>query len=436
MGFGFRKTFSTGPFRFTVSPRGVSSSFGVRGARITSGPRGTFVTVSSHGVYYRHRIDAPPGVRRPEIPSQVVEQVPLDSVFQVPVSELVASSQNDLVTKLNENISATNPAIIPMVVSGLLLFAVPSYPVTALLAMTLGLALAIVLWRKFRATHTQEIHYSLDPEATANFERIQKALACLGSCSRVWVLNTSAQTSDYKRNAGARTLITRRSASIGQLATKGFRSSVPISSIEANGTFFHFLPEQILILSGKRYGAISYAQLMISVQSTRFIEGEAVPSDSRQVDSTWRFVNKNGGPDRRFNNNRQIPILQYAEITLRTVAGLQVILQTSNVEKAQAFAAQFASPANSDNANTKSSETTGNQAARNHLSLSQCYEMLGLTRPTTLEKAAAAHRERAALYHPDKYDHLAPDMKAIAAKRMAEINAAYERIKADLADRR
>ena len=37
MSFGFRKSFSTGPFRFTFSKSGVSTSFGVRGARVTTG---------------------------------------------------------------------------------------------------------------------------------------------------------------------------------------------------------------------------------------------------------------------------------------------------------------------------------------------------------------------------------------------------------------
>ena len=31
MGFGFRKSVSFGPFRFTASKGGISSSFGVRG---------------------------------------------------------------------------------------------------------------------------------------------------------------------------------------------------------------------------------------------------------------------------------------------------------------------------------------------------------------------------------------------------------------------
>jgi hypothetical protein len=38
--------------------------------------------------------------------------------------------------------------------------------------------------------------------------------------------------------------------------------------------------------------------------TTRFIEDGPVP------DTTWRFVNKNGTPDRRFDNNRRLPVMQ------------------------------------------------------------------------------------------------------------------------------
>jgi hypothetical protein len=110
--------------------------------------------------------------------------------------------------------------------------------------------------------------------------------------------------------------------------------------MRANNIVLHFLPDQILIYTG-RYGSISYAQLFIEVRSTRFSETEPIPSDSRRVDTTWQYVNKGGGPDRRFNNNRQIPVLEYGEVTFRSATGLRMILQTSNSDKAKAFAEQF-----------------------------------------------------------------------------------------------
>jgi hypothetical protein len=319
------------------------------------------------------------------------------------------------------------------VLSGLALFMVPSSPVIASILILIGLVLAIWVARRFKAAHTQEIHYSLDADATERYSTMQRAISALGSCSRVWVLNTSTSTSDLKRNAGAGTLITRKPASIGTLATRGFKSSLPVSSVEANGTVFHFLPDQILLFSGRRYASVQYGQLFIDLRATRFVETEPVPGDSRPVDTTWRFVNKKGGPDRRFNDNRQIPVLQYGEMTLRTNAGLRVILQASNVEKARAFASQFGTASNNGTTHSSTSDKRPAEPAHVDSSLLACYSLLGLTRPTTLDQAAAAHRQQASLYHPDKYEHLAPEMKALASARMAEINTAYTLVKLDIA---
>lgn len=434
MGFGFRKSFGSGPFRFTVSPSGVSSSFGVRGARITSGPRGTFVTVSSNGVYYRHRIDQPRAKSvsvSSEMPPQVLQEPVLDSVFHVPVDELIASNQTELITKLNENVSATNPAIFAFLGSSLAIFLVPSFPAVAGACLLIGIIASTVLLYRFKAAHTHAIHYSLDAQASEEFSAVQSAVSSLSSCDRVWTLNTRSTTSDQKRNAGAGTLITRKSAVIGKLPTAGFRPSVSISSIGANGVIFHFLPDQILLFSGKRYAAISYSQLRVEVSSTRFIETDGVPRDSTQVGTTWRFVNKNGGPDRRFNNNAQIPILQYGEVVLHTGAGLQVILQASSLEKARTFGSLLRHPA--------PHQSTKGQAARDqpkecHASstLLECYTLLDLMRPCTVQEASIGYHHQAALYHPDKYEHLAPEMKVLAAAKMQDINAAYSRIKLDI----
>jgi hypothetical protein len=47
---------------------------------------------------------------------------------------------------------------------------------------------------------------------------------------------------------------------------------------------------------------------------TNFREDGTVPGDSTNIGTTWQFVNKAGGPDRRFVNNRQIPIQRYSHL--------------------------------------------------------------------------------------------------------------------------
>lgn len=44
------------------------------------------------------------------------------------------------------------------------------------------------------------------------------------------------------------------------------------------------------------------------------------------------IVNKSGGPDRRFKNNRELPICLYGEIELRSESGLNTVLMFSNAD--------------------------------------------------------------------------------------------------------
>ncbi|WP_260739887.1 DUF4236 domain-containing protein [Tunturiibacter lichenicola] len=435
MGFGFRKSFGSGPFRFTVSPSGISSSFGVKGARVTSGHRGTFVTVSSNGFYYRQRVEtANPSARTFVGTDQSIEQPIIDSVFQVPVAELISSNQNELIEKLNANASARNPGVLFALLSILGFFAFPSFPTKGILLVSTGLILSAIISYRFKLAHQHWIHYSLDDEATKKYFRVQDAISTLGSCARVWTLDTQISTGDVKRNAGATKLITRKLASVGATTTKGLAASIPFKSISSNGTVFHFLPDQILVFSGGRYASVNYSHLNISSFATRFVENEQVPGDSIQVDSTWQYVNKKGGPDRRFNNNRQLPILQYGEITLRTSEGLNVVLQTSNYEKAELFRSQLRDHVQTAVPNQQqSSGSKCPSRIQTEDTLLRCYDLLAIKRPSTLEQATLAHRQQAALYHPDKYEHLAPEMKVLASARMQEINEAYTRVRLDIA---
>jgi hypothetical protein len=59
MAFSFRRSKSFGPFRFTLSKRGLSTSIGAKGLRLTKGPSGTHATAGAGGLRYRTRLDAP-----------------------------------------------------------------------------------------------------------------------------------------------------------------------------------------------------------------------------------------------------------------------------------------------------------------------------------------------------------------------------------------
>jgi hypothetical protein len=76
----------------------------------------------------------------------------------------------------------------------------------------------------------------------------------------------------------------------------------------------------------------------VDISSTRFIEDGSVPRDAKVVDHTWKYVNKRGGPDKRFKDNRQLPIALYEDIHFSSDTGLNERIQLSKTGTAQLFA--------------------------------------------------------------------------------------------------
>src|SRR5437762_9619858 len=60
--------------------------------------------------------------------------------------------------------------------------------------------------------------------------------------------------------------------------------------------------------------------------------------DARVIEYTWRYVNKcRGGPDRRFGNNTQLPVIETADLIFSSDSGFQSKLKFSNVSGAEAL---------------------------------------------------------------------------------------------------
>ena len=446
MGWYFRKSFGSGPFRVNLSKSGISTSFGVKGARLNVGPRGTYISVGSHGVYYRQRIDAParnslPSIGHPQAPEPSeppIADEPLHPTFKVPLSALQESSSDQTIAQLNASVSAFNPAILSGLFSMLGFFFVFQVFQSVLLILVFAgtaLYLTLSLHRKFTREHTTELTYELDDLAKDRLGQVSAAVSVLAQSQRLWRVDSRDSTSDLKRNAGAAYLINRKAVQAGNLALPPrIKCNLPISGLNLISARFYFLPEHILVFASGKIGAIPYSAFRVSCATTRFIETECPPSDAAQVGSTWRFVNKNGGPDRRFNNNRQYPILQYAELSLTTGTGIQVLVHVSSVNSGTQFCNLLTQSANAKASQSKRQESKGSGAekANAESSLVQAYRVLEITPPVTEESAAVAYKRMAAMYHPDKVATLGPELRALAEAKMKEINSSYEAVRASL----
>lgn len=82
--------------------------------------------------------------------------------------------------------------------------------------------------------------------------------------------------------------------------------------------------------SKQAFALIDSREIKLVFRTVRFIEEEPVPSDTQVVGQTWAKVNKDGGPDRRFRDNFQIPVVLYGALTFGSPSGLQEEYQFSN----------------------------------------------------------------------------------------------------------
>lgn len=64
---------------------------------------------------------------------------------------------------------------------------------------------------------------------------------------------------------------------------------------------------------------------------------EGVPVDATVVGQTWKYVNKKGTPDKRFKDNKQLPVALYEEVHLTSATGLNEVLQVSRTGAGKAL---------------------------------------------------------------------------------------------------
>lgn len=474
MGFYFRKSVKFGPMRFNFSKSGIGVSAGVKGARVSMGPRGTYVHAGTNGFYYRQRIGGS-NIRshnqrpNPSIQNFQPQNIPIQpasnayTIETADVSRLVETSSVELINQINNTAKQMRYApfavlatlalsfvafiILPLIAG--MISAVAGVPVgepllSILSVISFVLATAVFItglvfsWKIHKGDQlkrTTPLFYELEQDALNKFTAIQQACEGLSRSARIWRIQTEQPTWDKRRNAGASSLLTRNPVSVNRQSPPFIATNVDVWSIKLNDFTLFFMPDYIFVLQNGKYGAVSYDSLNVSFSPTRFIEDQAVPPDAKIVDYTWQYVNKNGSPDRRFSNNRQIPIAQYGFIQFQSNTGMNIHLHASNLETANYFANGFNRvSANSQRykewrSTPKNEGRTGEPKVSVDEKLKSAYEILGVSVGASAEQITAAYRQMAKMYHPDRLAGLAPEFMEIAEERMKDINDAYAKLK-------
>jgi hypothetical protein len=372
-------------------------------------PHGVYVTSNGGAFYYRER-----PVGQPGFPST-------RTIESADIGVLSDLSQDGFVTALNDATTRGNLQVVTALTVIAALVGAAALGATDRLVVELfsyGLiAFVLARWIELRRRRFL-IVYDLDQPQQAIYRRLMDALAALAGSGRLRGVDRVGQLGDWKRNAGATQALAFSSAALRQAPPPNIVTNTVPWSLSVQRMTLYFLPDRLLIRRLGSYAAIAYSSLATATHRSPFVWDERVPADAQVVGQTWRYVRRDGGPDRRFNNNRQIPIVLTEYVTLTTTTGLDIALQTTRLGTGAQLAEQVA-------ARGQQASSAPPVAAETTPALRAALSTFGIAGTPPSAELKRMYRELALRNHPDRFATASPDLQAFAAQRMKELNAAY-----------
>jgi SpoVK/Ycf46/Vps4 family AAA+-type ATPase len=340
MAWNYRKRITVAPrVHLNVSKKGVSTTFGVRGASITSGKNGAYLNtgIPGTGIYNRQRI---------------------------------GGTSKNLHYKPNKGKPKHNGCgIITVIflVIGLIVILTDTFENTGLIFVGCAFAGAIIdcivnfIIDEVKKNNVTEetiiedidIDSDIDSELTEiekeRFSDLCQKFSDLLSCNKIWFV-TSLGT-----NARRSEIIDRKEIAFSTGNLNSLKTSFKIPIIkDLYGTKYYICPKFIIKANNSQeFEQIPIETINVNFQTRRFIEDLSpkrhtaqllnepfsdLPKDTKIVDYEFKYTNKDGSPDLRYSFNPKLPVVEYGRIE---IYNFELIYYISNIEKAQRFVDAF-----------------------------------------------------------------------------------------------
>jgi uncharacterized tellurite resistance protein B-like protein len=333
MSFYLKKSIRVGPIRFNLSKSGIKVSSGGQGFLVGTGACGNYVHMGAGGVHYRK-------IRSSGQKVSSVNQL-AGAQDAGPCSQMVQGSSEELLHELNTKRALVRwwPGVLvgcvgvflSMIIAGLL-------PVLPLLWFLLSVPAVIWTYKRDVLRKTVVLLYEFDPVLEQAYGDLHSSASFLGQCKACWHISRSGSVHDSKYHAGASSLVDRKETKIRAKSPDFLETNVKTIAVDVGNRTFYLFPDRLLIYDEGKIGSVGYDEINVQVQQTRFVENTTPPRDAHIVDRTWRYVNKNGSPDKRFANNVLLPVCLYDEIHLSSRVGLNEVFQVSRYGVGISFA--------------------------------------------------------------------------------------------------
>ena len=357
MSLKFRKRIRVFPgFTINLSRSGMSATIGVKGCSINVGNTGTYLNtgIPGTGLYDRKRIDTPnDNYKNDNIPDKIgtnnyyveteiksynPELLTTDTMTSLKKSILDAENvKKEMYEEWYEANSSKNLTLFGLILLHIIIIGFflkkikQNYKDKKRFAEEL---------KKDYEDFSLSIDFNFDKDSLNDYISLKKSFEGVSTAQKVWDITSFRPTDQFHERTTATT-------SVNRTPIRFFESSLDFIKTEYSALVFEnanggnlFLYPGFIVMKDKissEFAIIDLKSLQLSFAFSSFIEEESVPSDSKNIGSTWKYCNKNGSRDKRYNNNYQIPIQQYGKFTFQSNEGLNEEFMISNANTCEEF---------------------------------------------------------------------------------------------------
>lgn len=182
-----------------------------------------------------------------------------------------------------------------------------------------------------------------DDEKKCSFLELENAFKEMSSSDAIWDTTSSIEVDKVKERSIASAAVNRSRVRFTFAKVDVLKSNHDAFHLEnSNGPDIYIYPAFILFKDKQsKIGILGYNEIELEHTNTSFISSRREASDAKQIGSTWKKVNKNGTPDKRYKDNYEIPIYVYGDISVASTSGLNEQFLISNADAAKKFANAF-----------------------------------------------------------------------------------------------
>lgn len=335
MGVRFRKSIKLGGgFRVNLSKSGIGYSWGGKGYRVTKTAKGktrTSASIPGTGVSYTQEFG---GKKKRESVHQTTPSTQQNTASYnnnyYDTQEIKNANAHTLVSEgLEEMLASANKALslwkLNKIIFWISLIIGFGFPVFFILSICCAV---FYLYLKKKAIIN--IEYTFEDDQIKDVNERMNSLILITRSKKIWWISQSSKVIDKKYDAGASSVVKRKKCKASTKVPFPFSTNSNAVAFSSGKETLLFMPDKLFIIQGSKVGALNYFDVTTTVNAQRFIEDEAVPRDAKVIDYTWQYVNKSGEPDKRFQNNKKLPVCLYGKMEVRSDNGVNTDIMFSN----------------------------------------------------------------------------------------------------------